>query len=180
MNFKQVIENKIQSPEFMTNIIGEMPLIIKPLDGGHSSIVYGVKLHNGSSFVLKFSENTTELYNEQLFLKTWSQKGIRTPEIIELTQLPEGLGGSVLQMEFVSGQNLFPLMEKGAVDSPKILHDLGVILATMHTVTVTGYGTVNVDSNGSIQGEDKSFSETLYSLEWQETCLLYTSPSPRD
>ena len=29
-------------------------------------------------------------------------------------------------------------------------------------------------------GSTKNFQDTLFSSEWSEDCLLYTSPSPRD
>lgn len=166
MDFRKLIRDTIDSPDFIKHLLGEIPHSITPLSGGTISAVYQVKLVDGTVQVLKFADDATWLRNEQLFLTAWSQRGVRTPNIVQHGSLPDGWPGGFLRMEFVPGQNLFPLMEQGGVESERILRDLGIILATMHQATAQGYGQISIGADGQVEGNEQTFSQTLTSVDW--------------
>lgn len=178
MSFKAAIEAVIQIPDFINNLIGEKPVVVTPLAGGTASVVYKLEFQDGSAQVLKFSDSPTELLHEQPFLNEWRKIGIRTPEVFEYISLPEGFDGAALLMEFVSAQNLLPLMEEGSVQAEKVLFDLGSMLATMHQVTTSGFGQIETTATGKLVGEKKTFSESLNTAEWLE--LVYANRSNGD
>ncbi len=165
MSFQTLIEKDILASTFITKLIGEKPVMLTPLEGGNASLVYRAELRGGSAHVLKFSENPTELRSEHYALKAWSEQGVKTPEIYQYASLPNGLIGGVLHMELVAGLNLFPVMEQSAVNCASVLQDLGAILASMHQVSAKGYGTIEINADGSIEGKKQNFSETLESPE---------------
>jgi len=165
MSFQMLIEKDILASTFITTLLGENPIRLVPLEGGNASLVYRADLRGDSAHVLKFSDNSTELRSEHYALKAWSEQGVKTPDIYQFTPLPSGLKGGVLHMEYVTGLNLFPLMESKVVDCSKVLQDLGTMLATMHQVSAKGYGAIEINADGRIEGKRQNFSETLESQE---------------
>ncbi|MEM7125410.1 MAG: aminoglycoside phosphotransferase family protein [Chloroflexota bacterium] len=149
-------------------LLGKRPIKMLPLMGGNSSLVYEVLFADGQRQVLKFAEGDTWLKAEQIFLDAWAKIGIRTPRVYEHGTVPDSPFAYLL-MEFVSGQNLFPLLEAETVPCTEVEQDLGHILARMHTEAGHGYGQVQVSEDGSIQGEVESLTDMLVLQEWRDT-----------
>ncbi len=168
MNFHTTIDTLIQTTDFVANLLGEQPQTLTPLTGGHISAVYRAQLHNGTSYVLKFAQNTDELRLEQHFLAAWSAHGVHTPQVLQYAPLPDGVSGGVLKMAFMEGQNLLPLVNDGAVDVDSVMVDLGTILATMHQVTASRFGTATVTADGTISGSERTFRDGLWTQEWAD------------
>lgn len=161
MTFHDAVKDLLQLPDYILSLLGEKPCSIVPLVGGTVSAVYRARLTDDRSYVLKFGEDAEELRHEQLFLAAWAERGVRTPRVLQHTQLPNDVQGALLLMEYVQGDNLLPLVNAETVDSAKILTDLGRILATMHEVTATGFGQVTVMSSGEIRGQNASLDDSL-------------------
>lgn len=173
MELSEQIDTLLSSPTALTNIVGRLPLRVEAMVGGNASPVYKLTLDNGENRVLKFADELHWLRVEMHFLERWAAEGIRTPAIIRAGSIELDAAdspGAYLLMECLKGENLFPLMEAGKLDNPAILHDLGGILAQMHTTTASGYGEICFSPQAAgeeIAGAWSTFSDSLQDQSWQ-------------
>lgn len=172
MDFDEAVNQAVNARDCLAEIAGTGVQTIKPLTGGTVSPVYQLTLLGGDNLVLKFGEDADTLRAEQLFLEEWSKNGIRTPEVYKRGELRNGENSvNYLLMEFLLGDNLFPLMESGHLQNSDILHGLGHMLAQMHQCTADGYGEVQFDSDGDstrIYGKWSTLSELLTNNVWAD------------
>lgn len=143
-------------------------LKVEPLRGGTAAEVYRAERHNGERWVVKFGTDLNALRVEQIFLRAWAKTGVRTPNVFHSDVLAAESSPAYLVMEYVSGENLFPLMEAESVPCNEIERDLGRIAARMHAVTASGYGTVRVGPDGQIFGTHETLADSFRGQEWQE------------
>jgi aminoglycoside phosphotransferase (APT) family kinase protein len=184
MTIDQIVAEVVQSPQILNAYIGADVTALNPLAGGNVSYVFQATLADGRTRVAKFSDSYAWLKSEKIFLETWSNVGIPTPQIYACRRMQQEPEVALLVMEHVAGQNLFVLMEAGKVPAVTVLYDLGTLLAQMHQPTAQGYGPpIITDSTDKIAGPYENVQALLAHGEWAEAIaanLANTTLKPRE
>src|SRR4051812_42794204 len=121
---------------------------LEPLSGGKASMVHRVTVSNGRSVVLKSAEARV-VETEALWLRGWREIGVDTPEVYANGVLADQT--PYLLMELVDGPSVYAEIEAGRLPYEETMRQLGRMLATMHTLPGTGFGSAlqnHLDSTG--------------------------------
>jgi fructosamine-3-kinase len=140
---------------------GGRVLATEPMAGGQTSSVHKVLLSTGQAVVLKIA-HARVIETEALWLRGWRHVGVDTPEVYAHGVLTDST--PYLLMEFVDGPSVRSEVEAGRLPYEDTLRRTGRMLAIMHAVRGSGFGSANQDYlHSSGAGRFQSLREQLAS-----------------
>jgi fructosamine-3-kinase len=128
---------------------------------GKASIVHKVVLSTGRAVIFK-SAKTRVIEMEALWLRGWGEIGVDTPEVYGTGVLADGT--PYLLMEYLEGPSVEADVSAGRLPFEGTMRTIGRMLAKMHTIRGTGFGSSHwehLDSAGN--GRFATLGEHLFS-----------------
>lgn len=140
--------------------LGSPPDRLEQMTGGLSNWVY-TAYHPEGAFIVRFSsaaERIEDFLKEQWVMTRVHEKGVPTPEILQVGTEPVSVPYMVSRR--VEGRN--------AVHHPQrlaIAHEMGRLLAIIHTISTSGYGTT-FDWSRNVLSRNETWADFLRD-EWE-------------
>ena len=132
-----------------------------PLTGGKASAVYKVSLSTGQTIVLKTADARV-IETEAIWLRGWSEIGVATPAVYAYGLLADST--PYLLMELIDGPSVQSDIDAGRLPDQETMQQLGRVLATMHSIRGSGFGSAGYDHlDGAATGRFQTLREQLAS-----------------
>jgi aminoglycoside phosphotransferase (APT) family kinase protein len=142
-------------------LTGAHVLATERMAQGKASTVCKVVLSTGRTVMFK-SAKARVVEMEALWLRGWGEIGVDTPEVYGTGVLADGT--PYLLMQHLNGPNVEADVGAGRLPFEGTMRTIGRMLATMHTIRGTGFGSSHwehLDSSGN--GRFATLSEHLFS-----------------
>lgn len=142
-------------------LLGESRVVAaERFPSGKASSVWKIGLSSGHCFVFK-QAHPRVVAAEALWLRAWREIGIETPEVYAHGSLDDTT--PYLLMQYVAGLSVYAAIESGTLPFGETMRQTGQMLARMHAVRGTGYGTAHEDNlDGRGTGQFTSLRDQLW------------------